>query len=140
MVYDIKYYDLVKKQHQWLTKSMRATYPTWRDSNTIIFVSHNNSISNIYSKNIVDKKTVQITNFVENTQIVDLSISPNNQQIVFSMSPKNGNHDIYIFDLNTKNIKRLTTDQMADTRPVCIQMVRRYHTLQIQMVFQIYTQ
>ena len=118
MVYDVKYYDLEKKQHEWLTTSMRATYPAWLDSSTIIFVSHKNSISNIYSVNTTDKKVVQITDFVENTQIVDLSLSPNNQQIVFTMSPKNGNLDVYIFDLNTKKIKRITEDQFADTRPI----------------------
>ena len=64
MVYDIKYYDLEKKQHEWLTTSMRATYPAWLDSSTIIFVSHKNSISNIYSVNTADKKVVQITDFV----------------------------------------------------------------------------
>ncbi len=118
MVYDIKYYDTEKEKHEWLTQAKRASYPAWLDSNTILFVAHRNSVSNIYSTNIIDKQSVPITNFVESTQIVDLSLSPNNQQILFSMSPKNGNLDVYIFDIKTKNIKRLTTDQMADTHPV----------------------
>ena len=97
---------------------MRATYPTWLDSNTIAFVSHKNSVSNIFSVNINDKKTTQLTSYTDNTQIAFLSVAPSSQKLLFSMSPISGNMDIYTMDLNSKKLNRHTTNEMADTYPV----------------------
>ena len=118
MVYDIKYYDKINDKTKWLTQAMRASYPSWLDSNTIIFVSHKNSVSNIFSVNINDKKTSQLTNFTDNTQIAFLSVAPSSQQLLFSMSPINGNMDIYTMDLESKRLNRHTENEMADTYPV----------------------
>ena len=94
MVYDIKYYDKISDKTLWLTKSMRASYPTWLDSNTIVFVSHKNSVSNIFSINVNDKKITQLTSYTDNTQIAFLSFAPSSQRLLFSMSPISGNMDI----------------------------------------------
>ena len=118
MVYDIKYYDKTMDKTLWLTKSMRASYPTWLDSNTVAFVSHKNSVSNIFSVNINDKKTTQLTSYTDNTQIAFLSVAPSSRRLLFSMSPINGNMDIYTMDLNSKQLNRHTTNEMADTYPV----------------------
>ena len=118
MVYDIKYYDSTKAKDRWLTKSMRATYPVWLDSVTIAFVAHHNNVSNIYSVKLDGKTPEPITNYTDNTQIAFLSVSPNLDQLTFSMSPENGNLDIYKMDIQSGSINRLTNDPMADTRPV----------------------
>ncbi len=118
MVYDIKFYDLKKQESNWASQSMRASYPAWADSSTILFVAHENNISNIYSVSIYDKSPTAITNYKDNTQIAFLSVSPDFETILFSMSPLSGNMDIYTINLQTKKLKRLTTDPMADTHPV----------------------
>ena len=97
---------------------MRATYPVWLDSVTIAFVAHHNNVSNIYSVKLDGKAPEPITDYTDNTQIAFLSVSPNLDQLTFSMSPENGNLDIYKMDVQSGSINRLTNDPMAETRPV----------------------
>ena len=118
MVYDIKVYDTESEKHRWLTKSLRATYPVWLDSNTIAFVAHHNSVSNIYTLNITGEEPKLLTNFMDNTQIAYLSVSPDQGSIAFAMNPKNGNLDIYTLNVESSDLKQITTEPMADIRPV----------------------
>ncbi len=50
LVNDIKVYDLDEKSSAWLTQSERAAYPDWSpDGKQIIYVAHENSVSNLYT-------------------------------------------------------------------------------------------
>ncbi|MBC8346570.1 MAG: PD40 domain-containing protein [Candidatus Marinimicrobia bacterium] len=118
MVFDIKYYDTEAEKYHWLTHSMRATYPVWLDSNTVAFVAHQNNVSNIYKVKIGGDTPIPITHYKENTQIAFLSVSPNGENIAFSMSPKNANLDMYNLHIQSGNVERLTDDSMADISPV----------------------
>ena len=117
-IYDIKVYDTKTKKHFWLTKSLRATYPIWLDSNTVSYVAHHNNISNIFTSGLIENEPRNLTEFTDNTQIAFLSIAPDSGSIAFSMNPKNGNMDIYTFNLSTKQLKQITTNPMADISPV----------------------
>ncbi|MBN4081388.1 PD40 domain-containing protein [Caldithrix abyssi] len=117
-VYDIKYYDPETKKHHWITKSLRATYPAWIDSNTIAFVAHHNNVSNIYSVRLDGEDLQPVTHYTDNTQIAFLSVSPDSQYLTFSMSPQNANLDIYKLHIKSGEVERLTNDPMADTSPV----------------------
>ena len=117
LVYDIKVYDKVSKTDKWVTSSMRARYPVWINNSKLAFVSVNKDTSNIFISN--GNETIQqLTNFKENTQIMYLSVSPDFNSLAFSMSPSNGNIDIYSLDLETRKLKRVTENIAADTRPV----------------------
>jgi len=118
MVFDIKYYDTEVKKHQWMTQSLRATYPVWVDSTTIAFVAHYNNVSNIYAMDITASEPEALTNFTDNTQITFLSVSPDRSSIAFAMSPKSANMDIYTLNIKTGKIDQLTTNPMAETTPV----------------------
>ena len=118
LVYDIKIYDKNLGKHFWLTDSKRATYPIWLDSNKVAYVSHYNSVSNIFISSLDQKEVENLTGFTKNTQITFLAISPDQRQIAFAMNPENGNMDIYIIDLESKAITRLTDNSMADIMPV----------------------
>ena len=117
-VYDIKIYDKGSDKHFWLTKSKRATYPIWVDSNKVAYVSHYNNVSNIFISNLDEKEVINVTGFTENTQIAYLAISPDRDQVAFAMNPVNGNMDIYTIDLESKALTRLTDHSMADILPV----------------------
>ena len=117
-VYDIKIYDKGSDKHFWLTKSKRATYPIWVDSNKVAYVSHYNNVSNIFISNLDEKEVINVTGFTENTQIAYLAISPDRDQVAFAMNPVNGNMDIYTIDLESKALTRLTDDSMAAILPV----------------------
>jgi len=117
LVYDIKVYDKQNKKSLWLTSAMRARYPVWIDSSNIAFVAVNNDTSNIHISNLKGE-TRPLTNFAENSQIMYLSVSPDYRYLAFAMSPKSGNMDIYTLDIESKKLKRVTTNAAADSRPV----------------------
>ena len=118
LVNDIKIYDKDSDKHFWLTDSKRATYPIWLDSNKVAYVSHYNSVSNIFISSLDQKEVENLTGYTKNTQITFLAISPNQRQIAFAMNPENGNMDIYTIDLKSKAKTRLTENSMADIMPV----------------------
>ena len=117
-VYDIKIYDKTSDRHYWLTRSKRATYPTWLDSNKVAYVSHYNSVSNIFISDLSGQEVTNLTGFTNNTQIAYLAISPDRDKIAFAMNPENGNMDIYTIDLKSEALTRITEDSMADILPV----------------------
>ena len=117
-VFDIKIYDKDSDKHFWLTKSKRASYPSWIDSNKVAYVSHYNNVSNIFISDLNGQEVKNLTGFTDNTQIAYLAISPDRDQVAFAMNPKNGNMDIYTIDLKSKAITRLTDDSMVDIMPV----------------------
>ena len=118
LVYDVKIYDKNLDKHFWLTDSERATYPVWLDSNKVAYVSHHNSVSNIFISSLDQKEIENLTGNTKNTQITFLAVSPDQNQISFAMNPENGNMDIYTIDLKSKDITRLTDHPMADIMPV----------------------
>jgi len=118
LVYDVKIYDKNLGKHFWLTDSERATYPVWLDSNKVAYVSHHNSVSNIFISSLDQKEIENLTGNTKNTQITFLAVSPDQNQISFAMNPENGNMDIYTIDLKSKDITRLTDHPMADIMPV----------------------
>lgn len=115
LVNDIKMYDLDTEESVWLTESDRATYPAWSpDGNKIIYVVHENSVANIMMMNADGSDKEQITQFEYDTQIVDPSFSPKGGKLVFSMADKNANMDLFIMEMNSRDITRLTTDPAAE--------------------------
>lgn len=117
-VYDIKIYDKETDKHYWLTKSKRATYPIWTDSNKVAYVSHYNNVSNVFISDLGGQEVTNLTGFTNNTQIAYLAVSPARDKIAFAMNPENANMDIYTIDLKSKALTRITENSMADILPV----------------------
>ena len=119
MINDIKVYDLDKKSSTWLTQSERSTYPDWSpDGQRIVYVAHENSVANLYTMSTDGSDKRRITNYVYDTQILNPHYSPDGNSIVFAMADKEANLDLFILELDSDGIRRLTDDPAADYDPV----------------------
>ena len=119
MINDIKVYDLDEKSSAWLTQSERSTYPDWSpDGQRIIYVAHENSVANLYTMSTDGSDKKRITNYVYDTQILNPHYSPDGNSIVFAMADKEANLDLFILELASGDIRRLTDDPAADYDPV----------------------
>ena len=115
LVNDIKVYDLDTEESAWLTDSERASYPAWSpDGVKLVYVFHENSVSNIMMMKADGTGKEQITQFDYDTQIMDPSFSPDGQKLVFSMADKEANLDLFVMDVQSKELSRLTTDPAAE--------------------------
>ena len=119
MINDIKVYDLDEKSSAWLTQSERATYPDWSpDGQRIVYVAHENSVANLYTMSTDGSDKKQITNYVYDTQILTPHYAPDGNSIVFAMADQEANLDLFILELASGDIRRLTDDPAADYDPV----------------------
>jgi hypothetical protein len=118
MVWDLYLYDTELEKKFWITNNMRATYPIFENENEIIFVAHENSVSNLFRINIIDNKISPITDFTENTQIVSPSISKDRNLLSFSMSREDGNLNIYTLNLTTDELSKKTNHNSVDYLPI----------------------
>ena len=119
MINDIKVYDLDEKSSEWLTQSERATYPDWSpDGQRIVYVAHKNSVANLYTMSTDGSNKKQITNYVYDTQILTPHYAPDGNSIVFAMADQEANLDLFILELTSGDVRRVTDDPAADYDPV----------------------
>ena len=111
--------DIETQKSFWITENMRATYPIWINNNEdIIFIAHQNSTAQFYQINLETNKISQLTEYVGDVSIFSPALSPNQESIVFSMAPEDGNSDLYLLNLKSNNVQRLTSDPAVDYLPI----------------------
>lgn len=119
MIWDLRIYNLETKKGHWLTQSQRATYPAWSpDSATIAFVAHKNSVSDLFTISIDGSNQKQLTNSISDTQILNPVWSPDGKTLAFAKSEPDGNMDLFLLDIFTSKIRRLTKNPAVDYKPV----------------------
>jgi len=119
LIWDLRIYNLDKKKGVWLTHSLRASYPDWSPSgDEILFVAHRNNVSNLFTIKTNGDSLVALTHYTNDTQIVDPAWSTDGKKIAFAMAGPGGNMDLYLMDIPTHAIKRLTDNPAVDYRPV----------------------
>ena len=119
MIWDLRLYDVETKKQQWITNSMRASWPDWSpDGNRIVFVAHKKSTSNLFFVNPDGTELSQVTNYENDIQLISPTWSPSGTQIAFSKSSTDGNMDIYLFDIDSAIETRLTDNISAEYYPI----------------------
>ena len=118
-LWDIRIYDQEKKKVEWITENKRAAYPIWdKDETGLYFVSHVNSIANIYHIDLKTREIKAVTNFSEDIQVLTPSLSPDGNYLAYSSSSPEANTDIHLLDLGSKETSRLTNNPAVDYLPV----------------------
>ncbi len=119
MTYDIKIYDTKISESNWITSTVRATYPVFvPNKEEIIFVSHNNSVANLFLYDLKKKTKRKLTNFKAETEIITPSISSDGKQIAFALSQEDGNVNIALYNFETSKINIITRNPEAESRPI----------------------
>ena len=119
LIYDVWKIDIETNKKTLLTYSMRANYPKFSpDGESILFVAHKNSISQLYTMDTNGKNVKQITKNGMNTQVITPFWSPNGKEVVFSKSGPDGLMDIYIVEIETGESKKITNSSEGDYLPI----------------------
>ncbi len=119
ILFDIKIMDTETGRSRWLTQNQRATYPIWSpDGQSIVFVAHRNSTSNLFSITPNGTNLTQLTKFEDDVQILTPMWSPDGQSIAFGLAASDGNTDITVLNLATSEMTRLTKNPEVDYLPV----------------------
>src|SRR5271157_2790483 len=95
-----------------------STSPTWnpKTGQTIVFVSDRGGVPQLYLMN-ADGTNVSKLDLPDMGYVIDPSWSPNGQLLAFSWRRPNGNFDIYIMEVATRQIVELTRDTDRNERP-----------------------
>jgi TolB protein len=102
-----------------LTYSAGAdTSPVWnpRTGEQIAFVSDRAGIPHLYIMN-ADGTNVERVSFEDRGYVIDPAWSPNGQLLAFSWRRPEGNFDIYIMDIASREVLQLTRDSGRNERP-----------------------
>ena len=102
-----------------LTNSNGAnTSATWnpKTGQTVVFVSDRGGVPQLYSMNS-DGTSVSKFDLPDMGYVIDPAWSPNGQLLAFSWRRPNGNYDIYVMEIVTRQLVELTRDVGRNERP-----------------------
>lgn len=105
--------NLDGSDQQKLSLIKNAYTPVWSPNGKQIFYMHRGSESNdIY----VWSAELNVVNQITNDQANDIfpAVSPNGKNLAFSSTRDTGSYEIYIMDMTSKEIKRLTFDSKQE--------------------------
>ena len=95
-----------------------STSPAWnpKTGKQIVFVSDRGGQPALYLSNS-DGTNAQKIDLPDMGYVVDPSWSPNGQLLAFSWRRPNGNYDIYVMDIASRQLVELTRDEGRNERP-----------------------
>lgn len=119
IIWDVKVVDIETGESRWITESQRASHPAWSpDGNSIAFVAHKNNTTNLYTIHPDGTGQKKLTAFDDDTQIITLDWSPDGKSIAMAKAGPDGNLDIYILDIASGSLERVTENPSVDYLPI----------------------
>jgi TolB protein len=94
------------------------TSPAWnpKTGQTVAFVSDRGGLPQLYLMN-ADGSNAQKLELEDKGYVIDPAWSPNGQLLAFAWRRPNGNYDLYVMDVATRQIVELTRDAGRNERP-----------------------
>lgn len=95
-----------------------STSPAWnpKTGQTVAFVSDRSGIPKLYLMNADGTNTVALE-VPDKGYLIDPAWSPNGQILAFSWRRPDGNYDIYLMDIGSRDILQITRDAGRNERP-----------------------
>lgn len=95
-----------------------STSPAWnpKTGQTVAFISDRGGFPQLYLMN-ADGTNTQKIDLPDMGYVIDPAWSPNGQLLAFSWRRPNGNYDIYVMDVTTRQIAEITRDAGRNERP-----------------------
>ena len=95
-----------------------STSPAWnpKTGNSVVFVSDRGGIPKLYQMNADGTNSGEL-DVPDKGYLIDPSWAPNGQLLAFSWRRPEGNYDIYIMDVATRQIVEITRDSGRNERP-----------------------
>jgi TolB protein len=95
-----------------------TTSPAWnlKTGQTVAFVSDRSGIPKLYLMNADGTNTVPL-DLPDMGYLIDPAWSPNGQLLAFSWQRPDGNYDIYVMDIGSREILQITRDSGRNERP-----------------------
>jgi len=84
----------------------------------LVFVTKSGENDALHLYDISERRIIETLRFRNLVMITSPSWSPDGTRLVFASIDKSGNNDLYIIDMNTRDLLRLTNDFYDDRDPV----------------------
>lgn len=135
---DIYVYDLKEKKEKRLTKELRGYYPQLSpDNKKIVYVTQKDGTANIGIIDIDGKNSQILTNFKYGEQVYNPKFSKDGKFIFFDYSYKS-ERDIYLLNVETKEVKPLIKTEFDERNPVPVDSVNIIYVSDETGIFNIY--
>lgn len=115
---DLYSMDLNSKKENRLTTKLRAYNPVFLSENSIFFLKRGTGTVDIMTMDLDKKSCSTFLSFPREVQIKSIGISPDKSSLCASIWREGGYQDIYIIDLEKKNLFQITSDRVTDSGPV----------------------
>lgn len=115
---DLYSLDLNSKKEDRVTKNLRAYNPIFFSDNSIFFLKRGIGTVDIMTMDLNKKSYSTFLSFPKEVQVKSISISPDKKLLCASIWREGGYQDIYIIDLDKKDLIQITSDRATDSSPV----------------------
>jgi len=113
---DLYSYNLITGKEEQLTRGARGFNPVIASENEIFILKRGNSTVDIATIELTTKDIEICISFSKDIQVKTMNISPDKKFLVASIW-KEGYQDIYLIDINSKELLQITSDMATDSDP-----------------------
>ena len=116
IISDLFVYDIDQQKERQLTRNRRAWYPVFGSGgNQIAFIASEGSVSNIYLFNPETGEERKISDYQNDTELIDLTWNHQRNELVFQRFDNRGNRNLVVLDMDTRE-ERIIDDSVTDNR------------------------
>jgi WD40 repeat protein len=122
-----------------IPNTMRATETAWSgDGETVAFARYGDGTHELWTIRPDGSEAKQRTHFGDGTQVQGISFTPDNNKLLISLF-RNFQQDLWLLDLRTDTLERLTDTRADETDPMIGPDGRAWFTSDVDGIFNVYS-